>query len=144
MKGLHTIKLDTVKVEEKEYDINYGKDKGQKGKLWNISIKSGDTWYGGAVFKENHSEAMKNEEGKELELFLYQEEWSGKMYDKWIFPNDKKRPMLELIQRVEELEYKINSLLPKEAEQSEQPNVQLEPNDTFEPKKDDKDLDLPF
>lgn len=107
MIGINTISLDTVKVEEKEYTLTYGKDKGQKAKLWNVSIMNGDTWYGGAVFKESHAEAMKKEEGKELELFLYQEEYNGKMYDKWIFPNDKKRPMLELKQRIELLEEEV-------------------------------------
>lgn len=104
MKGLHTIKLDTVKVEEKTFTYKQGDKEGQEGKLWNVSIMHNNDWYGGAVFKKSHADALQEKQGQELELFFYEEIYNDKPYAKWIFPKDRKRPMIELTQRIEALE----------------------------------------
>ena len=77
-----------------------GETNKRKWKVTQVGIKIGGEWHNAGLFKESEVDLVKEHEGKELAVELYQEEYNGKMYNKFKLPS--RLDLLE--QRVEELE----------------------------------------
>ena len=80
--------------------VKEGETNGRKWKVTQVGIKIAGEWHNAGLFKEQDIDTVKIHEGKELAVTLYQEEYNGKMYNKFKVPS--KLDLLE--QRIEELE----------------------------------------
>ena len=69
-------------------------------KVTQVGIKIGGEWHNAGLFKETDIDLVKEHEGKELAIELYQEEYKDKMYNKFKIPS-----RLDLLEeRIKELE----------------------------------------
>ena len=60
-----------------------------KGKAWSfipVGIRINGKWYNGVIFDEKVLETLK--EGQKVDLFLFQDEYKGNMYDKFRFATE--------------------------------------------------------
>jgi len=64
-----------------------GETNNRKWKVTNVGIKIAGEWHNGGLFKEQDIDMVKAHEGKELTVELYQEEYNGKMYNKFKVPS---------------------------------------------------------
>jgi len=69
-------------------------------KVTQVGIKIAGEWHNAGLFKEADIDMVKAHEGKELSVELFQEEYNGKMYNKFKVPS--KLDLLE--QRIIDLE----------------------------------------
>ena len=82
-------------------DFKYKKSGETKGKAWSftpVGIRINGKWYSGAIFEDKALELLK--EGQKVDLFLYEEEYKEKMYDKFRFPKetDKQNSRIERLE----------------------------------------------
>lgn len=84
--------------------INIGEKKSgeTKGKKWSftpVGVRINGKWYNQSFFKEEDVDTLK--EGQKVDLVLYQEEYKGKMYDKFKFPTevDKQNSRIERLEK---------------------------------------------
>ena len=77
-----------------------GETNNRKWKVTQVGIKIAGEWHNAGLFKEYEIDLVKEHEGKELAVELFQEEYKDKMYNKFKVPS--KLDLLE--QRVKELE----------------------------------------
>ncbi len=77
-----------------------GETNKRKWKVTQVGIKIAGEWHNAGLFKEAEVDLVKEHEGKELAIELYQEEYNNKMYNKFRLPS--KLDLLE--QRVKDLE----------------------------------------
>ena len=69
-------------------------------KVTQVGIKIAGEWHNAGLFKETDIDLVKEHEGKELAIELYQEEYKDKMYNKFKIPS-----RLDLLEeRIKELE----------------------------------------
>ena len=80
--------------------VKEGETNGRKWKVTQVGIKIAGEWHNAGLFKEYEIDLVKEHEGKELAVELFQEEYNDKMYNKFKVPS--KLDLLE--QRVKELE----------------------------------------
>ena len=77
-----------------------GETNNRKWKVTNVGIKIAGEWHNAGIFNEMDIDMIKAHEGKELAVELFQEEYNGKMYNKF-----KTISILELLEkRIEDLE----------------------------------------
>ena len=77
-----------------------GETNGRKWSVTQVGIKIGGEWHNAGLFKETDIDLVKEHEGKELAIELYQEEYKDKMYNKFRIPS-----RLDLLEeRIKELE----------------------------------------
>lgn len=79
---------------------NEGETNNRKWKVTQVGIKIGGEWHNAGIFKEQDIDMIKEHEGKELFVELFQEEYNSKMYNKFKVPS--KLELLE--QRIVDLE----------------------------------------
>ena len=68
-------------------DSKEGETNNRKWKVTQVGIKIAGEWHNAGLFKEQEVDLVKNHEGKELALELFQEEYKGKMYNKFKVPS---------------------------------------------------------
>lgn len=111
-----TITVEAVNVKDKKnFTYKSGNKKGQQGFLYPIGLNVGGKWINGTAFSEDEADIFRKlEKGNKITLVLYEEEYNGKMYDKFKLPNDKdqlKAGLEELKARIEAIEQTIASLV---------------------------------
>ena len=107
-----------------------GETNGRKWKVTNVGIKIAGEWHNAGLFKEADIDMIKQHEGKELTVELFQEEYNGKMYNKFKIPS--KLDLLE--QRVEQLEEMVYN----PAGTKEQPDLPPLPDEPPEIESEDR------
>ena len=86
--------------------VKEGETNGRKWKVTQVGIKIAGEWHNAGLFKEYEIDLVKEHEGKELAVELFQEEYKDKMYNKFKVPS--KLDLLE--QRVKELEEIVSKI----------------------------------
>jgi hypothetical protein len=92
--------LEKVNIKDKVT----GETKGRKWSLTPVGLLISGKWYNSAVFEEKQLEGLKV--GLKADLILYEEEYKGKMYDKFKFPTESD----EIKSRIERLEKALATL----------------------------------
>jgi len=87
-------------------DIKTGVKNGRSWSMTPVGLKIGGLWYNSGVFQDAQLKLLNDSVGKEIELELYEEEYEGKMYKKFRFPNR----MVQLEERIAALEKRVVSL----------------------------------
>ena len=90
-----------------------GTTNGRNWTRWSCGVKIAGVWYNQSLFEEKIVNRLKEVEGQEIPLVLYDEEYQGKIYKKFKIPG--KLDMLtsrvdELEEKMKELEAKVNTL----------------------------------
>ena len=90
-----------------------GTTNGRNWTRWSCGVKIAGVWYNQSLFEEKIVNRLKEVEGQEIPLVLYDEEYQGKIYKKFKIPG--KLDMLtsrvdELEEKVKELEAKVEKL----------------------------------
>lgn len=81
----------------------------KKGTPWHqVSIKADGKWFGGMAFSDEELAKIQNlKKDDKVVVSVYQEEYNGKMYDKFKFPSDKEQ-LQEEINKIKDV---INNLV---------------------------------
>lgn len=103
-----TITVEAVNVKEKKtFTYKKGNKQGQQGFLYPIGLNVGGKWINGTAFSEEEADIYRNlKKGDKLNVVMYEEEYQGKMYEKFKLPNDKD----QLKAGYEELKSEIETL----------------------------------
>ena len=127
-----------------------GETNGRKWQRWGCGVKIKGEWYNQSIFDERKVNWLKSQEGKEVPLELYEEEYKGnkeeykgKKYKMFKIPTKQEYEQWKLTARVDNLEQKVRYLEglvdgflhPAKVESSEAP-----PETPDEPEQND----LPF
>ena len=110
-----------MKIEQTNIgDIKTGEKNGRTWTLTPCGLKIGGKWYNASFFNDKEVEQFKKiQTGDDIDLILYQEEYNGKMYDKFKFPTE-----LDLLKRRVD---KLEQLAGIKELQPEAPNPDLPP-----------------
>lgn len=152
-----TITVEAVNVKEKKtFTYKKGNKQGQQGFLYPIGLNIGGKWINGTAFSEEEADIFRKlNKGDKLIVILYEEEYQGKMYEKFKLPNDReqlKAGIEELTERIEKLETVIKSLvknnkliyISEPALSQQKPIVKEAVNEQGQSTINPPDSDLPF
>lgn len=80
-------------------DKKQGETKGRAWSLTPVGLQINGKWYNSAIFDNSVLETLKV--GCKVDLILYEEEYKGKMYDKFKFPteNDTIKTRLDRVEK---------------------------------------------
>ena len=90
-----------------------GTTNGRNWTRWSCGVKIAGVWYNQSLFEEKIVNRLKEVEGQEIPLVLYDEEYQGKIYKKFKIPGKLDiltSRMDELEDRLKEMEKKIDTI----------------------------------
>lgn len=101
-----TITVEAVNVKDKKtFTYKSGNKKGQEGFLYPIGLNAGGKWINGTAFTEEEAEKFRGlKKGDKITVVLYEEEYNGKMYDKFKLPGEREQFKAEVEALKSELE----------------------------------------
>lgn len=101
-----TITVEAVNIKDKKtFTYKKGNKQGQQGFLYPIGLNVGGKWLNGTAFSEEEAEMYRNlKKGDKLTIILYEEEYNGKMYDKFKLPGEREQVKAEIDQLKQEVE----------------------------------------
>ncbi len=153
MNGINKVTLESISIKDPQ--------DGQWGQWWSYGIKVNGEWWNGSLKSQEQVDGMLARKGQEVELFFWVDSTKDPKYaNKVRFVTDKDRKeapkesqkeshsyqspevaLSEAFKRIEALEYKINSLLPKETEPTDLEKAESDPQAASE---EEPLTDLPF
>ena len=127
------------KVNVKDPKTYQSKKTGKEEQYWPVGVKIKGVWYNANIFEKKIADRLKEVEGTEIPLSLYDEEYNGTTYKKFRIPSK----LDNLVDRVDTIEKELKELKqlvdgflhPAKVETSEAP---AEPE--TEPEQEDNDL----
>lgn len=111
-----TVTIEACNIKDKKtFTYKKGNKQGQQGFLYPIGLNIGGKWHNGTAFSEEEVEMFRNlKKGDKLTVVLYEEDYNGKMYDKFKLPGERDQVKAEieiLKSEVETLKATIKSLV---------------------------------
>lgn len=93
-----TITVKAVNVKEKKvFTYKSGAKKGQSGFLYPIGLNIGGKWVNGTAFSEEEADIFRGlKDGDKLTVILFEEEYNGKMYEKFKLPGEREQVKAEI------------------------------------------------
>jgi len=99
--ALRTERIDQVKIQEK-VSQKTGKN------YYPVSIRILENWFGSILWDANSANDFMNWEGQRKSLIFFEEEYEGKIYPKFKIPKLSDLKIIEIEERVEDLERRLD------------------------------------
>lgn len=116
--------IQSLTIEEISFkEEKSGNSKGKQWTMYPVGIKAGDKWYNASFFKKEEKDFFESKKtGDKVDVLIFQEEYNGKMYDKFKMPTESQ--LLEI--RVKKLELFARTVMLKYPDIKEEFNKKMQ------------------